>query len=82
MALSAPILLSLVTLVSFGHATGVIPLHFSFIASLGHLGFNASGVVPAVNLALEHINARPDLLAGYEFGYISVKDAEVSLAEV
>ena len=83
MAPRSLILLSLVTLlVSSGHGSGAIPLHFSFIASLGHLGFNASAVIPAVSLALEHINARHDLLAGYELGYISVKDADVSLAGV
>lgn len=55
-----------------------IDLVFSFITSFGGSGFNSSGIIPAVDLALEHVNARPDLLAGYKFLYLSVQDSEVS----
>ena len=63
--------------VSSARASNTTTLHFSFITSFGRLGFNASGVVPAVDLALEQINSRSDLLAGYELRYPILRDSEV-----
>lgn len=73
--------LSLTLAVHSGTSSGAtsLDLIFSFITSFGRFGFNASGVVPAVDIALEHINSHPDLLAGYKLGYLSVRDSEVSV---
>lgn len=63
---------------SSGPASGATPLYFSFITSFGQFGYNASGVVPAVDLALEQINNRSDLLAGYKLGYLRLQDSKAS----
>ena len=39
-------------------------LYIAFITSYG-MQYNSSGVVPALELALEEINNRPDVLPGY-----------------
>ena len=67
LALSAP----------YGQASGATPLYFSFIVSFGSHGFNSSDIIPAVDLALEHINNRSDLLVGHQLGYLSARDSEV-----
>ena len=61
---------------------GATPIYFSFITSFGRSGYNASDIIPGVDLALEHINNRPDILPGYELGYVSVQDSEVSAASM
>ena len=79
MLLQAPFYLFLTLIAATARATsGVIPLYFSFIASYGRFGFNSSDIIPAVDLALQQINSRTDLLADYELGYLSVQDSWVS----
>ena len=52
-------------------------LTFMFVTSFGQSGFNASGVVPAADIALEDINSHPDVLQGYHLMYDKVKDSQV-----
>ena len=58
---------------------GAIPLNFSLIVSYGRYGYNSSPSIPAIELALEHINSSGVLL-DYELQY-TVKDSEVILKE-
>lgn len=44
-------------------------LTFSLIVSFGEDGFNSSGAIPAINIALEHINDNEDVLENYTLGY-------------
>ena len=53
-------------------------LTFMFVTSFGQSGFNASGVVPAADIALEDINNHPDVLHGYHLKYDKVRDSQVS----
>ena len=55
-----------------------IPLYFSLILSFGEFGFNSSGEVPAVNIALEEIY-RANVLPGYRLQYKSVRNSKVSV---
>ena len=50
-------------------------LTFMFITSFGQFGFNASGVVPAADIALEDINNDPN--SGYHLMYDQVRDSQV-----
>jgi hypothetical protein len=52
-------------------------LTFMFVTSFGQSGFNASGVVPAADIALEDINNHPDVLQGYNLMYDKVRDSQV-----
>ena len=54
-------------------------LTFMFVTSFGQSGFNASGVVPAADIALEDINNHPDVLQGYNLMYDKVRDSQVCL---
>ena len=55
-------------------------LTFMFVTSFGQSGFNASGVVPAADIALEDINSHPDVLSGYNLVYDKVRDSQVGHA--
>ena len=55
---------------------GKIPLTFSLIVSYGRYGFNSSGNIPAIDLALEHINSS-GVLGNYKLQYSTVKNSEV-----
>ena len=55
---------------------GAIPLNFSLIVSYGRYGYNSSPSIPAIELALEHIN-NSGVLLDYELQY-TVKDSEVT----
>lgn len=50
---------------------------FMFITSFGQFGFNAPGVVPAADIALEDINNDPNVLSGYHLMYDQVRDSQV-----
>ena len=52
-------------------------LTFLFITSFGQSGFNASGVVPAADIALEDINSHQNVLSGYTLMYDQVRDSQV-----
>ena len=53
-------------------------LTFMMIVSYGQHGFNSSGALPAVDMALEDINSNPDILSGYNLMYDKVRDSMVS----
>ena len=57
-------------------------LTFMFITSFGRFGLNSSGAVPAADIALEAINADPNILPGYNLVYDQVRDSEVSQPRV
>ncbi len=52
------------------------PLHILLITSFGG-SFISSGIIPAIQLALDQINARTDLLPGYSLHY-NLLDSHVS----
>ncbi len=58
-----------------------IPLNFSYITTItgGVTGFVSSGSIPVVDLALEQINNRTDLLSNYTLNYTAILDSEVSV---
>lgn len=53
------------------------PLYFSYITTRTG-SFVASGAIPVVDLALEQINNRTDILANYSLGYTTILDSQVS----
>ena len=53
-----------------------IPLHFSFITTKTG-SFVASGAIPMVDLALEQINSRTDILQNYTLNYTTILDSAV-----
>lgn len=59
-------------------SSGTVSLPFSLILSFGRFGFNSSGIIPAIDLALEHIGNSSELLPGYKLQYTKVHDSEVS----
>ena len=67
----------LVLLSLFCAGESVQNLTFMFVTSFGQSGFNASGVVPAADIALEDINSYPDVLQGYHLMYDKVRDSQV-----
>ena len=58
-----------------------IPLNFSYITTIsgGVTGFVSSGSIPVVDLALEQINNRTDILSNYILNYTAILDSKVSL---
>ena len=52
------------------------PVYFSLIVSRGEKGYNSSGVVPAIDLALETVQRR-QLLPGYNLTYDKIKNSQV-----
>ena len=55
-------------------------LTFMFITSFGRFGLNSSGAIPAAEIALDAINADPNLLPDYNLVYDRVRDSEVSIS--
>eukprot|EP00731_Ephydatia_muelleri_P010456 Em0005g1042a len=55
-------------------------IYFGHITSYGESGFNSSGAVPAVELAVEHVNNNTSILAGYKLVSTPVMDSEISYA--
>ena len=59
------------------HGNGLLPLRFSYITTkTGE--FISSGSIPVVDLALEQINNRTDILPGYSLNYTNILDSKVS----
>ena len=56
--------------------TGTI--YFGHITSFGESGFNSSGAIPAVDLAVQHINNNTSILPGYKLMSTPVMDSGVS----
>ena len=54
-------------------------LTFMLMTSFGQYGFNSSGLIPAVDMALENINSNPQVLPGYSLMYDTLRDSQVSL---
>lgn len=52
------------------------PVYFSLIVSYGEFGFNSSGGIPAVDIALDYIN-RNQLLPEYELCYKTMRNSKV-----
>ena len=52
-------------------------LTFMFVTSFGELGPNSSSAVPGVDVALEGIRNRTDMLPGYNLVYNKVRDSKV-----
>ncbi len=53
-----------------------IPLHFSYITTVSGR-FVAAGAIPVVDLALEQINNRTDILQSYTLNYTTILDSKV-----
>ena len=53
-------------------------LSFMLMTSFGEFGLNSSGIVPAVRIALEDINASPDILPGYNLTFDELRNSQVS----
>ena len=54
------------------------PLFIELITSFGG-SFVSSGIVPAIQVALDQINSRPDILPGYTLHY-ALLDSQVSIS--
>ena len=67
----------LISLSFFLEGESIHNLTFMFVTSFGQFGFNASGVVPAADIALEDINNNPNILRGYNLVYDQVRDSQV-----
>lgn len=52
------------------------PLHFSYITTKTG-SFVISGAIPVVDLALEQINSRTDILPNYTLSYTTILDSKV-----
>ena len=52
-------------------------VNFSLIVSYGEFGFNSSGAIAAVDLALMYINTSTQLLPDYELRHSAVKNSKV-----
>lgn len=59
-------------------ASQTTQLYFMYVTSKSSV-FNSSGTVAAVDMALETINADPNLLPGYQLNYPELLDSEVSI---
>ena len=67
-----------VSVTSMQAHTNLTNLTFMMIASYGQYGFNSSGALPAVDMALEAINNDPYTLSGYNLMYDKIRDSMVS----
>ena len=79
---STLLFLTIASLAIFGDnpaAEERIPLLFSYISNFRTDGqFIASGGIPAVDVALEHVNLNSTILSNYTLGYTTVLDSDVS----
>ena len=75
MKLSAAISL-LIPLLLWCAAAAQTPLYFSLILSFGRYGFNSSGTIPAMEIALERVDEMK-ILPSYKLKNSPVRDSEV-----
>ena len=61
-----------------GASGGKIPLPFFYMTTKTGL-FRASGAIPVVDLALEQINNKTDILPNYFLTYTNILDSQVLL---
>ena len=72
----------LIALLLFGLGEGSnVNITFMYIVSSGEHGFDSSGAIPAIDMALEDINGNDNILPGYNLVYDKVRDSEVSICE-
>ncbi|KAJ8044507.1 hypothetical protein HOLleu_07275 [Holothuria leucospilota] len=60
-----------------GMETGKIPIYLGGFLSIEGGVWDGSGLLPALELALDHVNARPDVLARYDLRLVW-NDSQVS----
>ena len=60
-----------------GVASSKKSLHFSYITTKTG-SFVSSGAIPVVDLALEQINNRTDILPNYNLSYTNILDSKVN----
>ena len=53
-------------------------IYFSYITSITGAGFRSGGAIPVVDLALEQINNRTDILPNYTLSYRTIRDSKVN----
>ncbi len=75
--MSPPMILMILSFFAFVESQPVHNLTFMFVTSFGQSGFNASGVIPAADIALEDIYNHPNVLEGYNLMYDKVRDSQV-----
>jgi len=68
----------LVLLLSWREATAQTHLYFSLIISFGRYGFNSSGTIPAMKIALDRVREM-QILPGYVLENSPVRDSKVSI---
>ena len=58
------------------HAHATKPVYFSLIISRGEHGYNSSGVIPAIKIALEQIEDQ-QILRDYSLTYVTEQNSKV-----
>ena len=53
-------------------------IYFSYITTKTGAGFRSGGAIPVVDLALEQINNRTDILPNYTLSYRTIRDSKVN----
>ena len=67
-----------VSLATLAVGYAATPVYFSLIVSYGEFGFDSSGGIASVDIALDYIN-RTQLLPGYDLQYKSVRNSKVQV---
>ena len=72
------ILVSLLCWLLVSAAPNSTSIYFSYITSITGAGFRSGGARPVVDLALEQINNRTDILPNYTLSYRTIRDSKVN----
>ena len=67
----------IVTLVGVCAGEDTKPVYFSMIISGGEYGYNSSGGIPSIDIALEAVQRR-QLLPGYNLTYDRIRNSKVA----